>query len=121
MHLFIIYFIFLLFTCQLLRKPIKSYLAVLVVIPRSRSLVITFCSSLGSTLLLIEKATIDPLHLWVINEREENLLALRMAKRINDGGRKTKRCERLTTMRTIIGERNPNDSYDVRSRDCHAM
>ena len=23
-------------------------------------------------------------------------------------------------MRTIIGERNPNDRYDVRSRDCHA-
>ena len=29
-------------------------------------LIISFCSSLGSTLLLIEKATIDPLHLWVI-------------------------------------------------------
>ena len=24
-------------------------------------------------------------------------------------------------MRTIIGERKPNDIYDVRSRDCHAM
>ena len=23
-------------------------------------------------------------------------------------------------MRTIIGERKPNDIYDVRSRDCHA-
>ena len=23
-------------------------------------------------------------------------------------------------MRTIIGERNPNDRYDVRSRDFHA-
>ncbi len=23
-------------------------------------------------------------------------------------------------MRTIIGERKPNDRYDVRSRDCHA-
>ena len=23
-------------------------------------------------------------------------------------------------MRTIIGERTPNDRYDVRSRDCHA-
>ena len=23
-------------------------------------------------------------------------------------------------MRTIIGETNPNDRYDVRSRDCHA-
>ena len=29
-------------------------------------------------------------------------------------------CERLTSMRTIIGERKPNDRYDVRSRDCHA-
>ena len=33
--------------------------------------------------------------------------------------RKTKRCERLTSMRTIIGERRPYDRYDVRSRDCH--
>ena len=31
-----------------------------------------------------------------------------------------KRSERLTSMRTIIGERKPNDRYDVRSRDCHA-
>ena len=23
-------------------------------------------------------------------------------------------------MKTIIGERNPNDRYDVRCRDCHA-
>ena len=29
-------------------------------------------------------------------------------------------CERLTSMRTMIGERKPNDRYDVRSRDCHA-
>ena len=35
--------------------------------------------------------------------------------------RKTKRCERLTSMRTIIGERKPYDRYDVRSRDCHSM
>ena len=34
--------------------------------------------------------------------------------------RKTKSCERLTSMRTIIGERKPNDRYDVRSRNCHA-
>ena len=30
-----------------------------------------------------------------------------------------KRCERLTSMRTIIGERRPYDGYDVRSRDFH--
>src|ERR1044072_2619357 len=35
--------------------------------------------------------------------------------------RKTKRCERLTSMRRIIGERRPYDRYDVRSRDCHTM
>src|SRR4051812_27962210 len=29
-------------------------------------------------------------------------------------------CERLTSMRTIICERKPNDRYDVRSRDDHA-
>ena len=29
-------------------------------------------------------------------------------------------CERLTSIRRIIGERKPNDRYDVRSRDCHA-
>ena len=30
-----------------------------------------------------------------------------------------KRCERLTSTRTIIGERRPYDRYDVRSRVCH--
>ena len=30
-----------------------------------------------------------------------------------------KRCERLTSMRTIIDERRPYDRYDVSSRDCH--
>ena len=43
-----------------------------------------------------------------------------MAKIINDGGKEVKKYERLTSMRTIIGERKPNDRYDVRSRDCHA-
>ena len=31
-----------------------------------------------------------------------------------------KRCERLTSMRKIIGERRPYDRYDVSSSDCHA-
>ena len=35
-------------------------------IPYWKPLVISFCSSMGSTLLLIERTTIDPLHLWVI-------------------------------------------------------
>ena len=43
-----------------------------------------------------------------------------MAKRERWWRRKTKRCERLTSMRKIIGERKPNDRYGVRSRDCHA-
>ena len=30
-----------------------------------------------------------------------------------------KRCEGLTSMRTIIGERKPNDRYDVRSMNAH--
>ena len=29
-------------------------------------------------------------------------------------------CERLTSMRTIIGKRKLNGRYDVRSRDSHA-
>src|SRR4051812_4870624 len=37
--------------------------------PYPKSLVNTFCSSLGSTLLHIENTTIDPLHLWVIKKR----------------------------------------------------
>ena len=33
---------------------------------------------------------------------------------------KSKKFERLTSIRTIIGEKKPNDIYDVKSRDCHA-
>ena len=32
-----------------------------------KPLVISFCSTLGSTLLLIKRTTIDPLYLWVIS------------------------------------------------------
>ena len=35
-------------------------------IPCWKPLIISFCSSLGSTLLLIERTTIYPLYLWVI-------------------------------------------------------
>ena len=35
-------------------------------IPCWKPLIISFCSSLGSTLLLIQRTTIDPLYLWVI-------------------------------------------------------
>ena len=36
-------------------------------VPCWKPLIISLCSSLGSTLLLIERTTIDPLYLWVIN------------------------------------------------------
>ena len=38
------------------------------IFPCWKPLVRSFCSSLGSTLLLIERTTIDPLYLWVISE-----------------------------------------------------
>jgi hypothetical protein len=41
-------------------------LLVFIVIPWSKLLVNTFCSSLGSTLLFIKSTTIHPLYLWVI-------------------------------------------------------
>src|ERR1041385_7641034 len=53
--------------CCLHQKPLKSYLSVLAVIPCPKSLINTFRSSLGSTLLLIENVAIDPLPLWVIS------------------------------------------------------
>ena len=43
-----------------------------------------------------------------------------MAKRIMMGKEDKYGVKGLTSMRTIIGERKPNDRYDVRSRDCHA-
>ena len=58
-------------TCYSLRIILsQNYLLLVIsglaVIPCPKSLVNTFCSSLGSTLLLIKNTTIDPLHLWVI-------------------------------------------------------
>ena len=41
----------------------------------------------------------------------------RTRKRVEEEDKKV--CKRLTSMRTIIGERRPYDRYDVRSRDCH--
>src|SRR4051812_6385619 len=66
LHFIIIYFICFYLLIAYTRKPIKSYLSILTVIPLSRSLVNTLCSSLGSTLSLIEKVMLDPLHFWVI-------------------------------------------------------
>ena len=66
LHIGTIYFTCIYFLVAYTRKPLKSYLLVLAVIPCSRSLVSTFCSSLGLTLLFSEKAMIDPLLLWVI-------------------------------------------------------
>ena len=41
-------------------------------IPCWKPLIISFCSSLGSTLLLIKRTTIDPLHLWVISRSQQS-------------------------------------------------
>ena len=41
----------------------------------------------------------------------------RNRKKVEEEDKKV--CERLTSMRTIIGKRSPYDRYDVRSRDCH--
>ena len=54
-----------------------------------------------------------------MDERKQDMLALRMANRIMMGKEDKKRCDTLTSMRTTIGERKPNDRYYVRSRDCH--
>ena len=51
------------------------YFQYLLRIPWWKPLVISFCSSLGSTLLLIERTTIDPLYLWVIIRSNEALWA----------------------------------------------
>src|SRR4051812_33960900 len=53
----------------LYRIPLKSYLSVFAVIPCLLSPINTFRSSLGSTLLLIKNATIDPFTLRVIKLR----------------------------------------------------
>ena len=55
-----------------------------------------------------------------MNERKQDSWHLN-GKEKNDREVRQKWCERLTSMRTIIGERKPNDRYDVRSRDCHAI
>ena len=54
-----------------------------------------------------------------MNEREQDSWHLN-GKDKNDGEGSQKCVKGLTSMRTIIGERNPNDRYDVMSRDCHA-
>ena len=46
---------------------------------------------------------------WNLNGRDNN-----------DGEGRPKGVKSLPSRRTIIGERKPNDRYDVRSRDSHA-
>ena len=54
-----------------------------------------------------------------MNERKQDSWHLN-GKVNNDRQGIQKGVKVLTSMRSIIGERNPNDKYDVRSRDCHA-
>ena len=49
-----------------LHHHLLPLLLVLAVITLLKTVYHSFCSSLGSTLLLIERTTIDPLYLWVI-------------------------------------------------------
>ena len=51
-----------------------------------------------------------------MDEREQENWHLN-GKQNNDGNEDKKVCERFTSIRTIIGERKPNDRYDVTSRD----
>src|SRR3954470_10415003 len=53
------------------------------------ALVNTFCSSLGSTLLLIKNTTIDPLHLWVIKKRFLVPLPGSVALLVSEAGKET--------------------------------
>ena len=77
----------LLFYRCLYRKPLQSYLSVLAVIPCAKSLINTFRSSLGSILLLIENAAIDPLRLWVIKYRFLAPLPRSIALLVSEAGK----------------------------------
>ena len=68
-HLAALYLLLLLVACYKLsyHKTICYYLVQdLQRIPCWKPFIISFCSSLGSTLLLIERTMIDPVYLWVI-------------------------------------------------------
>ena len=68
-HLATLYLLYLLFACYYLSYHKTIYhlkFQCLQRKPYRKPLIISFCSSLGSTHLLIERTTIDPLHLWVI-------------------------------------------------------
>src|SRR4051812_38303859 len=63
--------------------------------------------------------SLSTLSTHAMKERKQDSWHLN-AKENNDGEGRQIWCESLTSMRTIIGERKPNDRYDVRSRDYHA-
>src|ERR1041385_8463459 len=62
--------------------------------------------------------SLSTLSTHAMNEREQDSWHLNR-KENTDGEGIQISCERLTSMRTVIGERMPSDRYDVRSRDCH--
>ena len=83
-------FTLLVFTFLLLKpKTPKSYLSVLVAFPYPKSLFNTFCSPLGTALLLIENTTIDPLHLWVIKKCFLAPLLGSVALLVSEAGKET--------------------------------
>src|SRR3954469_21480457 len=63
--------------------------------------------------------SLSTLNTHAMNEDKQDSWHLN-GKENNDGEGIQKGVKVLTSMRTIIGERKPNDKYDVRSRDCHA-
>src|ERR1043165_7038888 len=83
------YFACLLPFCCLNQKPLNNYLSAFAACPYPKSLVNTFCSSLGSTLLPIEDTTIDPLHLWVIKKHFLAPLLGSVALLVSEAGKET--------------------------------
>ena len=63
--------------------------------------------------------SLSTLSTHAMNERKQDCWHL-YVKENNNGEGSQKGVKGLKSMRTIIGERKPNDRYDVRSRDCHA-
>ena len=79
-HLAALYLLYLLFARYYLSYHKTIYYLQFQCLQRKpywKPLIISFYSSLGSTLLLIESTTIDPLHLWVIRGPPESALCRR--------------------------------------------
>ena len=72
-------------------------------IPCWKPLIISFCSSLDSTLLLIERTKIDPLYLWVITS-QRNWVIIKVLYRCLRRNLLSWRISRLGFVTLIVGE-----------------